>query len=123
MTKTYRAWFWVLLAVSVILNVGPLATYTIIAFVSATAVTQKVTLTMFLLVVLILSVISWVNKITLRSRLWILLVGIYIALDYILLPVIIIACCQVVDEVIVCPFKNMCARRLEINKMMDKRLG
>lgn len=122
MTKKYRYWFWVLAALSILLNVAPLATYTIIAFISATAITTKVTLTMTLMVVFVLTLVSWVNKITLRSRLWIVLIGLYIALDYIMVPLIIIAICQVIDELIVCPCKNVCQRRLEINKEMDKRL-
>jgi hypothetical protein len=38
-------------------------------------------------------------------------------------PLIIIAVCQVIDELIVCPVKNSLSNKLTISKELDKRLG
>ena len=122
MTSKYRKLFWLFFIVSLLLNVAPLAVYTIIGFVECTAITEKVTLSMILLIVLIMSIITWTNQIVLRSRLWIMLIGLYICLDYIMIPLIIIAVCQVVDELIVSPLKNNFSTKLTIHKEMDKRI-
>jgi hypothetical protein len=102
-------------------NVAPLAAYVIIAFLNADLVVEKVTLTMTILVVLILTMVSIVNKIALRSRLWIVLIGIYIALDNILVPLLIISICQVIDELVISPIKRTVNIKLKINKEIDSR--
>lgn len=123
MTKTYRIWFWILATLSFLLCVGPLACYSISALISAELIIEKVALCGTVFAVLIMSVVSWLNKIALRSRLWILLIGLYICLDSIMTPLIIIAVCQVIDELIVCPLKNSLSNKLTISKELDKRLG
>lgn len=122
MTKKYRTGYWILFAISILLNTCPLAVYTFKAFMMSDLVVEKITLTLTLMLVLILSLVAWINKITIRSRLWIVLIGLYFALDYILTPLIIIACCQVVDELIVSPIKHSLQTKLTIHKELDKRL-
>lgn len=93
MTKTYRIWFWILAVLSFLLCVGPLAAYSVSALIAADLVIEKVALASTVFIVLIMSVVSWLNKIALRSRLWIILIGLYICLDSIMTPLIIIAAC------------------------------
>ena len=123
MTKTYRIWFWILAVLSFLLCVGPLAAYSVSALIAADLVIEKVALASTVFIVLIMSVVSWLNKIALRSRLWIILIGLYICLDSIMTPLIIIAACQVIDEIIVCPIKNNLSTKLTISKELDKRLS
>ena len=122
MTKTYRFKYWMLFALSLLLNICPLAVYTIQALLQGQLVYQKVALTMTVFIVLIMTVISIVNKITLRSRLWIILIGLYLCLGEILTPLIIIAVCQIADEIIVHPLKGHYKNKLTISKEIDKRL-
>lgn len=122
MTKTYRFKYWMLFALSLLLNICPLAVYTIQALLQGQLVYQKVALTMTVFVVLIMTIISIINKITLKSRLWIILIGLYLCLGEILTPLIIIAVCQIVDEVIVHPLKGHYKNKLTISKEIDKRL-
>lgn len=122
MTKTYRFKYWMLFAFSLLLNICPLAVYTIQALLQGQLVYQKVALTMTVFVVLIMTVISIINKITLKSRLWIILIGLYLCLGEILTPLIIIAVCQIADEVIVHPLKGHYKNKLTISKEIDKRL-
>lgn len=121
MTSKYRKLYWLFTIMSFLLNIAPIATYTIIAFSECNIVVEKVTLSMTLLVVLILTIVSWMNKIALRSRLWILLIGLYLCLDYIMVPVMLIAACQVLDELFVSPCRRSFKTKLTINKELDKR--
>ena len=121
MTSKYRKLYWLFTIMSFLLNIAPIATYTIIAFSECNIIVEKVTLSMTLLIVLILTIVSWMNKITLRSRLWILLIGLYLCLDYIMIPVMLIAACQVLDELIVSPCRRNFKTKLTIHKELDKR--
>lgn len=120
-TKHYRLWFRIMFVVSLLLNICPLGVYTVKALLEADLTHEKVALTMTVFVVLIMTIICIANKIVLRSRLWIVLIGIYLCLDYIMTPLIIIAVCQVLDELVACPIKKYCKTRLVINKQIDKR--
>lgn len=121
MTKKYRAIFWSLVVLSILLQAGPLVTYGIIGYVESDLVTEKVALSMTVVIVAVLTVVAFINKVALRSRLWIILIGLYFALDYILVPLLIVACCQIVDELIVTPLKKHYKTKLTISKEMDKR--
>lgn len=121
MTKKTRIYSILFTILSVLLNIGPIATYTIIALVNSNLTYQKVALSMTVFVVLILTVISMANKVAMKSRLWVILIGLYICLDYIMTPLIIIAICQVVDELIVSPLAKHYRLRYKINKEMDLR--
>ena len=101
-TKHYRLWYWVFFAFSLLCNICPLAVYVIKALIESDSTPKKVTLSTTVFIVLIMTVISIINKHAMRSRLWIILIGIYICLDSIMTPLIIIAVCQVLDELVVC---------------------
>lgn len=121
MTKKLHTWLIVLIILSLLLNVGPIAAYCVIAFVEGTVLVEKVALSMTLFVVAILSVIAWANKLVLRSRLWILLAGLFFVLDAFAAPIIIIGVCQVLDELLVSPIKKKIKTRYIVNKEMDRR--
>lgn len=121
-TKHYRLWYWVFFAFSLLCNICPLAVYVIKSLIESDSTPEKVALSTTVFVVLIMTVISIVNKHAMRSRLWIILIGIYICLDNIMTPLIIIAVCQVLDELVVCPLKHSFQNKLTINKQIDKRL-
>lgn len=120
-TTKFRLLYWLFFAASLLLNVAPLAVYTVGALCSATLVYEKVALCMTVFVVLIMTVVAMINKVTLKSRLWIILIGIYICLGEILTPLIIIACCQITDEIIIHPLKASFRNKYTINKELDLR--
>lgn len=121
-TKSFRLKYLLCFFISILLNIGPLAFYSISALINSTLVYQKVTLIMTVLIVVILTAVSLVNKVAMRSRLWILLIGIYVCLEYIMTPLIIIACCQIIDEIIFTPLYKSMRNKLLINKQIDRRL-
>lgn len=120
-TRNFRRTYIIFGIISLLLNICPLAVYTIKAACESNLVREKVTLTMTVFIVLILTIVSLINKVTLRSRLWIVLLGIYVCLDNILTPLILIACCQVLDELIIRPLVKSSKNKLVINKQIDKR--
>lgn len=120
-TRNFTILVWVFTTLSILLNVCPLAVYAIQALVAADLVVEKITLTMTVLVVLIMSIVAWANKTTMRSRIWVILLGIYLCLDKIMVPLIIIAITQVVDEWIVAPLAASYRTKLTINKELDRR--
>lgn len=120
-TKKYRLIAAVLLIITILLNVGPLATYSVIAFCEADLVVEKVALTSTVFIVLIMTVYTMVSKTALRSRIWIILLGMYFCLDYILTPLVIIAVCQVVDEIVINPLYKHYHNKYTINREIDKR--
>lgn len=122
-TAKYRLCFWIAAFLSLLLNVGPLVVYSVGALCSAELITEKVALCMTVFVVLIMTVISMVNKVAMKSRLWIVLIGIYICLGDILTPLIVIASCQIADELIVAPLKGRFRNKYTINKELDLRIG
>lgn len=120
-TKKYRTISLVLLIMCILLNVAPLATYTVMALCQANLVVEKVALTSTIFIVLIMSLYSLVSKTALRSRIWIILLGMYVCLDYILAPLIIIAICQVLDEMFINPLYKHYKNKYTINREIDKR--
>ena len=122
MTKKLKRKYIIATILSFLLNVCPLLVFTIIAFISGTAIVHKVTLSMTLLIVLIFTAITFFNKTVFRSKLWILLIGLWLCLDNILTPLIVFAACQVIDELIVTPLKNYYKNKYRINKEIDTRL-
>jgi hypothetical protein len=120
-TRKFRFWTAVCLILSLLLNVAPLAAYTIMGFVEADLVVEKVGLAATIFIVLIMTAIAWINKTTMRSRVWILLLGMYFCLHNFITPLIIVAICQVIDEWFISPLHKYCRERYVINKELDRR--
>lgn len=92
-TRKYRRLSFLFGTISVLLNIAPFTIYAFIALVDSALIYQKIALSMTVLVVAILSLVALVNKVAMKSRLWIVLVGIYVCLGEIITPLIIIAVC------------------------------
>lgn len=120
-TKKYHIAAIILLVVSILLNVAPIATYVMLGLTSGAVIVEKVALTSTIFVVLIMSCVAWMNKTVMRSRIWLIMLGLFFCLDSIATPLIIIAVTQVVDELIVCPLRARYKNRYTINKEIDKR--
>lgn len=121
MTKSLKFKKNILFVIHLLLNIFPIAFYSVKGYIEADLVSERIGLSMTLVVVMILTVISWLNQINLRSKLWILLIGFYLCLDAIMVPLIIIACCQVIDELIVIPLRKHYKTKYQIHKEIDSR--
>lgn len=120
MTKEYRREKWLLLILSILCNLLPIAIYTIKAFIVA-GVGQKVTLGVCLTLALLFVLINFITKHRIRSTLWILLIGIYVCLDHIQSLLIIMAITTIIDEFILEPAYKRVKNKYIINKEIDKR--
>ena len=120
MTKEYKREKWLLLILSILCNLLPIAIYTIKAFVVA-GVGQKVTLGVCLTLSLLFVLINFITKHRIRSTLWILLIGIYVCLDHIQSLLIIMAITTIIDEFILEPAYKRVKNKYIINKEIDKR--
>lgn len=122
MTKRYTILYRVFSLLSFLLTVGPFCGYVIAGLCSGAIVEEKVGLISTVVIVGILTGIGLVRQIALRSKIWILLIGLYVCLGNIMTPLIIIACCQVVDELICAPLANYFKEEMRNHRAIDKRI-
>ena len=122
MTNKYKKLYILFAILSLLCFIGPALFFTAQAFIAGTAVASKIALSSTVLIVVILSIVAAANKIAMRSRLWILLIGLFICLDSVIVIVLTIGICQILDELIFTPLKNYYKTKYTINKEIDKRL-
>ena len=99
---------------------GPMLGYCIVAFVSKTIVVYKAALTSTIAVVLAMTAIAVFKKWAVRSRLWVIILGLYFCLDHFLEIVIIFAITQILDELVFTPIKHYLWEKYRDSKEKDK---
>ena len=99
----------------------PLVIYTIKGFCEGTP-GSKVTLGVCFTTALILTIINVVFKYHMRSTIWILMIGLYVAVDNIIPLLIILAISTIIDEFILTPLSRHYKAKYTINKEIDKRI-
>jgi hypothetical protein len=122
MTKKYTRLAVLFTMLSVLLLIGPFLIYTAGALFGDALVSQKMALASTVVIVLVMTAISALNHLAMRSRLWILLIGLYCCLDNIMEPLLVIAVCQVLDELIIAPLAKRFRNQATIHAELDKRL-
>lgn len=120
-TRNYEFWAFLFGLLSFLSLVGPFAYYGITALAGGALVIEKVALVGSVLVVGIMTLISLVNNVALRSRIWIVLFALYLCLDNFILPLFIIGVCQLANELIFTPLRRHFANKASINIEIDKR--
>lgn len=121
-TKKYRAWSFVMLLISTLLCYLPLLVALVTGFTYSDGA-GKVKLSICCIFALLLTVINIISKYSVRSTMWIILLGIYSVLDNVMPYLIAIAICTVLDEFIFSPLHNHFKNKLIINREIDKRHG
>ena len=79
----------------------------------------KVTMSICCVFALLLTVINIISKYSVRSTMWIILIGIYTVLDDVMPYLIAIAICTVIDEFLVSPIYRSLKNKYIINKEID----
>lgn len=105
-----------------ILTFLPILIWLGIALAKSNDVT-KTALAISVLVAFLLTLVNLLLKYSIRSTIWILLIGIYVALKDITPLLIIIAVCTIIDEFLVHPLYKHYKERYHINKEIDKRVA
>lgn len=121
MTKKYTRLSFLFGFLSFLAFFGPIAFFCVQALINSDLVTEKITITMSLLIIIILSLVAVVNKVAMRSRIWIFVIALYIVLDTLIVPFLVIACCQIADELIFTPLHKRYKTLKIINREIDKR--
>ena len=112
----FRILDWICLAL-------PIVIYVIIALCGVAVVAQKVAVVSTVMVAIILTLFNVISQKRLRCPVWIVLIGLYIAIKEYLLPlVIILAITSVLDDLVFTPLISYYRTKLIANKAMDERL-
>lgn len=119
-TKELRIKYWVLKSIDWILLYAALIIYFFVAmFDDGVAVNKKVGLVASVIVALILVIFNVITRHHLRSPLWIVLIGLYVCVGYLLPMIIIIAVATVLDEFVFQPYLKKLKIRFESSKEID----
>ena len=121
MTKNYKNDYILCRTLSILMTLIPLVIYTIKGFCEGTP-GSKVTLGVCFTTALILTIINVVFKYHMRSTIWILMIGLYVAVDNIIPLLIILAITTILDEFILTPLSRHYKSKYTINKEIDKRM-
>ena len=119
-TQKYKKRYKILTLLSIMLNLVPLAIYSVYGFIQG-SIGEKVTLSITLIICIIFVAINLVFKYHIRSTIWILLLGIQICLKNITVLLIIIALLTILDEFIISPLSKKYKTKFVINNEIDER--
>lgn len=120
MTEKYKKLYIITRVLSAIAVLAPLIIYTIFGFMQGT-VGSRVVLGMCLTICLIFVIINVIAKHKIRSTIWILMIGLYMACNNIIPLLIIVAALTVIDEFVLEPLYKRYREKYVINKEIDKR--
>lgn len=121
-TKKYRRGYYITTVISWLLVLGPLVGYIIYGFISGATV-QKLSLGISTMAALALTGFSIVFKKHIRSTIFIILLGIYIALREITILLVILSICTILDEFVVTPLQKSFREKMVINAQIDRRIN
>lgn len=99
----------------------PIIVYAIIGYVQG-GTKEKICLSASIIAAIILFALSALFKYHLRSPIFIVLLGIYAALQEITIALVIVSVCTVIDEFVFLPLSKKYKQLTVINKEIDKRL-
>lgn len=112
----YRILDWICLFAPVIVYIG------IALFSGGVAVLGKVSIVATVIIALVLTIINVIAQKRLRCPIWIVLIGLYIAIQQYLMPLIIIlAVTSVMDDLLFTPLIHYYYTKLVASKTIDER--
>lgn len=120
MTKTYRFRKNLCLVFSLLCTIGPVIAFTIMGLIEGEG-KEKLVLTLTMVAAISISGIAALKKIHLRSSTYILMIGLWIALDRLLPFILTIAICTILDELLFFPLYKRFKEDYHTNKQIDKR--
>lgn len=106
--------------ISLLLCYAPLLVALITGFSFSENERGKVTLSICCVVALLLTLINIISKYSVRSTMWVLLLGAYAVLEDVMPYLIAIAICTIIDEFIITPIYKSVKNRYIINREIDK---
>lgn len=122
-TKKCRIKYWLASVLNALLMLVPLATYVGIAMMDGGVTTaQKIGVTGTVLIAILFTGLNVILQKHLRCPIWIVLLGLFIAMQKAILPLIIIlAVVSVLDDLLFTPLTQYYKTKLIAAKAMDER--
>ncbi len=121
-TKKMRKGYWITFLVSLALNFIPLIVFVIMGFVKGEP-KEKLTLGFTIVIALALTATMLLMKAHLkRTVFWVLLLGVVCCLNKLQYMFIVMAICNILDEIIITPLHNGYKTKLKTNKEIDRRM-
>lgn len=121
MTKSYKCKMIITAILSFLCSFGPLIVFTIMGLAQGEG-KEKIVLAMTIVGAIMISLIAAMKKIYLRSTTFILMIGLWVALDRLLPFILTVAICTIIDELIVTPLYKRFKEDYHTNKQIDKRV-
>lgn len=121
MTKTYKCKMIITGILSFLCSFGPLIVFTIMGLAQGEG-KEKIVLTMTMVGAIMIALIAAMKKIHLRSTTFILMIGLWVALDRLLPFILTVAICTIIDELILTPLYKRFKEDYHTNKQIDKRI-
>lgn len=123
-TRECRFKLWLFRILDWVCLAAPLIIYVIVALSSGQAVVaQKVAVVSTTMIALMLTAFNVLSQKKLRCPIWIVLIGLYVAIKEYLMPLIIIlAITSILDDLIFTPLISYYRTKLISNKAIDERL-
>ena len=122
MTKTYKCKMIITGILSFLCSFGPLIVFTIMGLAQGEG-KEKIVLAMTMVGAIMIALIAAMKKIHLRSTTFILMIGLWVALDRLLPFILTVAICTIIDELILTPLYKRFKEDYHTNKQIDKRIG
>ena len=122
-TKSCRRKLWFFRLLDWICLAAPLIVYVIIAlFNDGIKVTYKVAVISTLMIAIVLTVFNIIAQKRLRCPIWIVIIGLYIAIrDYLMPLIIILACTSILDDLVFTPLIHYYYTKTVASKTIDQR--
>lgn len=120
MTKKYHKLYILFRTLSVIVIFAPMLYYVIRGFIEGET-TEKLTLTGTFFIAIILTAVNVLFKYSIRSTLWIIVLGVYSCIENIMPLLLMIAIGTIIDEFILTPLYKSYRNKYTIHREIDKR--
>ena len=121
-TKVCRRKLWLYRILDALLLLGPLVYYFFVAVSKDGPLVGKVSVVGTVAIALILTLFNVIAQKRLRCPIWIVLIGLFIAVrDYMLPLIIMLAVASVIDDLILTPLISYYRTKLISNKAIDDR--
>lgn len=122
-TEKYKKLTIIFGLLSLLALIAPILLYGGEAILGGGLAIQKVTLVFSVFVSALFTLIAALRKVSIRSSLWVMVIGFYFALDNVLPFLLTVAVCQLLDELAFTPLMKHYKQKYLTNKEIDKRLN
>lgn len=120
-TKMSFAKLWGFRIINILLMFAPFLVYTVMAYSGDASTPRMIGLTASLVIAAIITVLNIILKFKMRCVIWIVFLGIYIAMENIIPLILIVAIASILDDFVLTPLIKRAEQEYVSNKTFDKR--